>query len=37
MSNVIFGSVCSGVEAASVAWHPIGWRVDNFAFLLHND
>lgn len=21
-----FGSVCSGVEAASVAWHPLGWR-----------
>jgi DNA (cytosine-5)-methyltransferase 1 len=23
---MIFGSVCSGIEAASVAWHPIGWR-----------
>lgn len=21
-----FGSVCSGVEAASVAWHPLGWE-----------
>ena len=21
-----FGSVCSGVEAASVAWHPLGWK-----------
>ena len=21
-----FGSVCSGIEAASVAWHPIGWE-----------
>jgi DNA (cytosine-5)-methyltransferase 1 len=21
-----FGSVCSGIEAASVAWHPLGWR-----------
>ena len=21
-----FGSVCSGIEAASVAWHPVGWR-----------
>jgi DNA (cytosine-5)-methyltransferase 1 len=20
-----FGSVCSGIEAASVAWHPFGW------------
>jgi DNA (cytosine-5)-methyltransferase 1 len=23
---VEFGSVCSGIEAASVAWHPLGWR-----------
>lgn len=23
---VKFGSVCSGIEAASVAWHPLGWR-----------
>jgi len=23
---VIFGSVCSGIEAASAAWHPLGWR-----------
>lgn len=23
---VTFGSVCSGIEAASVAWHPSGWR-----------
>jgi len=23
---VIYGSVCSGIEAASVAWHPMGWR-----------
>lgn len=21
-----FGSVCSGIEAASVAWHPLGWN-----------
>lgn len=21
-----FGSVCSGIEAATVAWHPIGWK-----------
>lgn len=21
-----FGSVCSGIEAASVAWHGLGWR-----------
>ena len=25
-TNITFGSVCSGIEAASVAWHPIGWR-----------
>jgi len=23
---VIYGSVCSGVEAATVAWHPLGWK-----------
>lgn len=21
-----FGSVCSGIEAASAAWHPLGWK-----------
>ena len=21
-----FGSVCSGIEAASVAWQPLGWQ-----------
>jgi len=26
MMKVRFGSVCSGIEAASVAWHPLGWR-----------
>ena len=26
MSGLRFGSVCSGIEAASVAWHPLGWR-----------
>ena len=29
-----FGSVCSGIEAASVAWHPLGWRA---AFLSEID
>ncbi len=34
---ITFGSVCSGIEAASVAWAPLGWRaawlaeVDPFA------
>jgi DNA (cytosine-5)-methyltransferase 1 len=23
---VIYGSVCSGIEAATVAWKPLGWR-----------
>ncbi len=26
-----FGSVCSGIEAASVAWHPLGWRAQFLA------
>lgn len=26
MNPIKFGSVCSGIEAASVAWHPLGWR-----------
>ena len=21
-----YGSVCSGIEAATVAWHPLGWQ-----------
>ena len=25
-NEITFGSVCSGIEAASVAWHPLGWR-----------
>jgi len=23
---MIYGSVCSGLEAATVAWHPLGWK-----------
>jgi site-specific DNA-cytosine methylase len=23
---MIYGSVCSGIEAATVAWHPLGWK-----------
>lgn len=26
-----FGSVCSGIEAASVAWKPLGWEPEWFA------
>ena len=28
MSAIKYGSVCSGIEAASVAWHPLGWRAE---------
>ena len=26
-----YGSVCSGIEAVSVAWHPLGFRASWFA------
>ena len=26
LETITFGSVCSGLEAASVAWHRLGWR-----------
>jgi site-specific DNA-cytosine methylase len=26
-----YGSVCSGLEAATVAWHPLGWQPAWFA------
>ena len=28
---VNYGSVCSGIEAATQAWHPLGWRPAFFA------
>jgi DNA (cytosine-5)-methyltransferase 1 len=28
---MIFGSVCSGIEAASTAWEPLGWKAAWFA------
>ncbi len=28
---MIYGSVCSGIEAASAAWHPLGWRAAWFS------
>ena len=28
---MIFGSVCSGIDAASVAWLPLGWRAAWFS------
>jgi hypothetical protein len=29
-------SVCSGIEAASVAWHPLGWTPAAFSEMLGN-
>jgi DNA (cytosine-5)-methyltransferase 1 len=31
MSPLLYGSVCSGIEAASVAWEPLGWRAAFFS------
>jgi DNA (cytosine-5)-methyltransferase 1 len=31
MIELCYGSVCSGIEAASVAWHPLGWRAAFFS------
>lgn len=32
MSHVLtYGSLCSGVEAATVAWHPLGWQPQWFS------
>lgn len=28
---MIYGSVCSGIEAASAAWHPLGWSAAWFS------
>lgn len=30
-AHISYGSVCSGIEAASVAWHPLGFRASWFA------
>jgi DNA (cytosine-5)-methyltransferase 1 len=24
--SIVYGSICSGIEAATVAWHPLGWK-----------
>ncbi len=29
--GLVYGSVCSGIEAATVAWAPLGWRPAFFA------
>jgi len=31
VSALRYGSVCSGVEAATVAWHPLGWEPQWFS------
>jgi len=31
MSKLRYGSVCSGIEAATVAWHPLGWEPQWFS------
>jgi DNA (cytosine-5)-methyltransferase 1 len=31
MKDITYGSVCSGIEAASVAWEPLGWQPAWFA------
>lgn len=44
MSKLTYGSVCSGIEAATAAWHPLGWtpnwfsEIENFpsAVLAHH-
>lgn len=30
-NKIRFGSVCSGIEAASVAWEPLGWEAQWFS------
>ena len=29
--NLKYLSVCSGIEAATVAWHPLGWQAVGFS------
>lgn len=31
MPEIRYGSVCSGIEAATVAWEPLGWKAAWFA------
>ena len=31
MQQIKYGSVCSGIEAASVAWHEFGWEAAWFS------
>ncbi len=29
--TIVYGSVCSGIEAATAAWHPLGWEPSFFS------
>lgn len=29
--TLVYGSVCSGIEAATAAWHPLGWKPSFFS------
>ena len=31
LASVTYGSVCSGIEAASVAWESLNWKAEWFA------
>jgi len=31
MPALRYGSVCSGIEAVTVAWHPLGWQAAWFS------
>jgi len=33
--GLVYGSVCSGIESATVAWEPLGWRPAFFAEIEH--
>ena len=28
---MLYESYCSGIEAATVAWHPLGWQPSSFS------
>ncbi|EJY2742973.1 DNA cytosine methyltransferase, partial [Salmonella enterica] len=30
-NTITYGSVCSGIEAATVAWHSLGWDATWFS------
>jgi DNA (cytosine-5)-methyltransferase 1 len=30
-THMKYGSICSGIEAATVAWHPLGWKAVFYA------